>query len=125
MDNKYYIKGTNETPEITFDRLANSLTIQGVSMPENALDFYLPALAWLENLKKAPNAQNHLVISLDYFNSGSVKQIFKMMCLMEEMTEFGKEAKIIWNYKKGDELMQSKGIEFGKFLDIPVEMVER
>lgn len=124
MDEKYYIKGTNETPEINFDKTANSLKINGVSMPENALDFYIPALSWLENFKKSPNVDNQLEISLDYFNSGSVKQIFKMMCLLEEMTELGKAAKIIWNYKKGDELMQSKGIEFGKFLDIPVEMVE-
>ena len=53
MEDKYFIKGTDETPEINFDKAGNCLKISGVSMPENALDFYLPAISWLIDLKKS------------------------------------------------------------------------
>ena len=78
---------------------------------------------WLNIYSEKPNDETVLEVNLEYFNSGSLKQVFNILFLIEEIMEAGKVAKISWNYKKGDELMQQKGIEFGKFLKVPVEMV--
>ena len=94
-------------------------------MPENALDFYAPILNWLEHYKSTPNNQTQFDITLDYFNSGSVKQVFKILCILEEITEQGKTVEVFWHYKKGDELMLMKGLEFDKFLDLTIELKER
>jgi len=124
MESRFYQKQTSDTPEIIFDSANNEFKITGKSMPENAFEFYIPALKWLENYKQMPNQHTKLDITLDYFNSGSVKQVFKILCILEEITEQGKEVEVDWFYKKGDELMLSKGIEFDKFLDIPVVVKE-
>jgi hypothetical protein len=125
MEDRFYLNATSETPEVVFDRAKNEFKISGKSMPENALDFYAPILNWLEHYKATPNNQTQFDITLDYFNSGSVKQVFKILCILEEITEQGKTVDVFWHYKKGDELMLMKGLEFDKFLDLTVEVKER
>lgn len=124
MEDRFSLTATAETPEIVFDKSKNEFSIKGKSMPESAFDFYAPVISWLEEYKTKPNDKTALDISLEYFNSGSVKQVFKILCALEEITETGKEAEVKWFYKKGDELMLSKGLEFGKFLDLPIEVKE-
>jgi len=118
------IDGTEETPSIAFDSSAPSLTISGKSLPENAFSFYKPIVEWLKTYAQNPNDETILEVNLEYFNSGSLKQVFNVLFLMEEIMASGKSAKIVWKYKKGDELMLEKGLEFEKFLDVPVELVE-
>ena len=125
MEDRFYLTPTSETPEVVFDRAKNEFKISGKSMPENALDFYAPILNWLEHYKSTPNNQTQFDITLDYFNSGSVKQVFKILCILEEITEQGKTVEVFWHYKKGDELMLMKGLEFDKFLDLTIELKER
>lgn len=125
MEDRFSLTGTDETPEIIFDRVKNEFKISGRSMPENAYEFYLPVHNWFEAYVQNPNDHTKLEIDLDYFNSGSVKQVFKLLCLIEEITEVGKAVEVKWSYKKGDELMQMKGHEFDKFLDINIQLIER
>jgi len=124
MDELFCIKATEETPEVLFDKAKNEFKISGKSMPENALEFYTPVQNWLQDYRANPNVLTKFDISLDYFNSGSVKQVFKILCLLEEITELGKEVEVSWYYKKGDELMLMKGVEFDKFLDINIDVKE-
>ena len=125
MENRFSLEGTSETPEVVFDISKNEFRIAGKSMPENAYEFYAPVQHWLEGYREHPNALTRFDFSLDYFNSGSVKQVFKILCILEEITELGKEVEVSWYYKKGDELMLTKGLEFDKFLDLTIEVKER
>lgn len=124
MNEVFCIKATVETPEVLFDKAKNEFKISGKSMPENALEFYAPAQSWLQEYRASPNAKTKFDISLEYFNSGSVKQVYKILCILEEITELGKEVEVNWFYKKGDELMLMKGIEFDKFLDLTISVKE-
>lgn len=118
------INAEEDTPEVVFDPSANRYEITGRSYPENAKAFYAPVISWLENYRDTANSPINLVISIDYFNSSSVKQVFVLMYIVEDIMETGKDAKITWKYKAGDELMLQKGLEFNKFLQVPVELVE-
>ena len=125
MAELFCITATDETPEVLFDKAKNEFKISGKSMPENALEFYAPVQSWLQEYRTNPNANTKFDFSLDYFNSGSVKQVYKILCLLEEITELGKEVEVNWFYKKGDELMLMKGVEFDKFLDLNISLKER
>jgi len=125
MEERFCISATAETPEVLFDKAKSEFKIVGKSMPENAFEFYSPVQNWLADYRSTPNDVTRLDISLDYFNSGSVKQVFKILCLMEEITELGKDVQVNWFYKKGDELMLMKGLEFDKFLDLNIAVKER
>lgn len=118
-------KGTEDTPEIEFDRGTSLFKISGRSYPENAREFYEPVLSWLADYGKSPSPSTSLEVDLEYVNSGSVKEVFKILYLIEDIVATGNQAKILWCYKKGDELMYQKGLEFQKFLEVPVELIER
>ena len=115
---------TECTPEVVFDKSSNVFSITGRSFPEDSLTFYKPLLAWLNAYSNDANDPTVLEINLEYFNSGSLKQVFKLLYVIEDIMELGIEAKVIWHYKKSDELMMQKGQEFKKFLEVPVELVE-
>jgi hypothetical protein len=125
MSDKFILEETEDTPKINFDRTENVFRIKGRSYPENARDFYKPVLDWLEQYSESPNKETELEVDLEYVNSGSVKEVFRMLYIIEDIMEAGNESKVKWCYRKGDELMQQTGIEFGKFLEVPVELVER
>src|SRR5687767_4030144 len=110
MEDRFSLTATSETPEVVFDKAKSEFKISGKSMPENAYEFYAPVQNWLESYKERPNRSTRFEISLDYFNSGSVKQVFKILCILEEITESGKDVEVSWYYRKGDELMLMKGI---------------
>jgi len=124
MEDRFFVNATSETPEIILDKIKNEFIISGKSMPEDAREFYQSTHNWLETYKEKPNQITRFDFSLDYFNSGSVKQVFKILCLLEEITESGKDVKVTWYYKKGDELMLMKGLEFDKFLDLTIDVRE-
>ena len=43
-----YIEQTHKTPEIDFNLSSGKLSISGVSVPENAHEFYFPVIEWLQ-----------------------------------------------------------------------------
>lgn len=123
MENYLKLKGTEDTPEIVFNRDTNEFSLTGRSLPEDAFVFYSPVIAWMNEYVKQPNSRSELKIALDYFNSSSVKQILGLILLFEEIASSGKEAKIIWYYAEGDDLMEIKGLEFKSMVDkIPFEL---
>ena len=125
MSDNLIREGTEDTPSIEFNRNSSVFKISGRSYPENAREFYEPVLNWLADYSESPNPTTHFEVDLEYVNSGSVKEVFKMLYIIEDIMETGNGAKIIWCYKNGDELMLQKGLEFQKFLQVPVELVER
>lgn len=120
----FKIEPTEDTPQVTFDPSNGVYEIVGRSYPENAREFYQPVIEWLEEFRDTANRSINLVVAIDYFNSSSVKQVFTLLYIVEDIMETGKDAKVTWKYRAGDELMQQKGLEFNKFLQVPVELVE-
>lgn len=124
MLEKLFIKGTKETPEIVLDQTAGIFKINGRSLPENAFEFYAPVIEWVKSYSQSPNSSTHLSLSIEYLNSGSLKQIFRLFYLLEDLIELGSDANIVWHYRKGDELMLEKGTELKQFLEILIHLEE-
>lgn len=123
MTTSINLKGTEDTPEIIFNKGMNQFSITGRSLPEDAFLFYDPIIKWLSDYVKNPNVYSELVIGLEYFNSSSVKQLLNLISLFEEIIKTQKEAKIIWCFSDGDDLMEIKGMEFKSMvMNIPFEL---
>jgi hypothetical protein len=124
MQDKLIIKGTNDTPSVNFNATDGVLSLNGRSIPENAHEFYSHLLNWIEEYSKNPKSETVLNINLDYLNSGSLKQLFRLIYKLEDLMELGHQIKITWKYRKGDHLMMQKGHEFKQFLQVPIELDE-
>lgn len=124
MLEKLVYKGTRSTPFIELDPSSGKFIIEGRSIPENAYDFYQPVSQWLEEYKASPHPETHLEVYLEYINSGSLKQLFRIIYILEDALEMGNESHVTWCYREGDELMHQKGLEFQQFLDIPIRIKE-
>ena len=124
MEDTLILKGDRQTPSINFNCLPGQFKLSGRSLPENSIECYGPVIDWLQNYLCSTIDPILLEIKLDYFNSGSLKQLYKLFLLIENFSKSGNEGSIIWKYAKTDVLMEQKGREFKQFLDLPFTLVE-
>lgn len=117
----FYIWTMNEfsEPKIEKNETNGVVSISGISMMEDAMDFYKPLKDWVDDYLKS---NNNLVIDfeLNYFNSSSAKQFIQIISKLEE-DEY--EGKIIWKYPNDHIIMYDRGKELEAILDVPFEFV--
>lgn len=118
---KFEISSTEDTPEVRLDKAASIFRLAERSYPEDAFEFYQPILRWVEAYTRMPNESTLFEFQLDYFNTTSSKQIFKILMLLEELSKT-KEVKVKWLYKTSDREMLSHGEIFAKVISLPFEM---
>ena len=123
MQDELKIERTNDTPTILFNKNNGSLSISGRSLPEDAFAFYKPILDWLSEYSKSPAPETQLSINLEYFNTASAKQVYKIATLVGEA---GKKNKLVikWHYDEGDKDMRASGERFSKLSGVPFELVK-
>ncbi len=123
MQEQLKIERTSDTPAILFDKSTGLLSIEGRSLPEDAFDFYEAVLAWLSEYAKSPAAKTQLIVNLEYFNTASAKQIFKIISIVKEVA--AKNTLFVsWHYDAGDKDMQTSGERFSKLSGLPFEYVQ-
>ncbi len=110
-----YIEAQEDTPMVKHEMEggSNVITIAGVSMPENTLDFYVPLLRQIDQICSGTK-KNKLIFHLEYMNSMSNKQVLK---LISSTFKNDPELKVTWKYSNGDELIKMKGEEMRSILD--------
>lgn len=119
----FIIEPTQDTPAINFNHESGELSITERSYPEDAFEFYIPVLRWLEDYIKTPASKTTFLFCLDYFNTQSSKQLFKVMLLLEELAKTS-PVKIKWKYKSNDKEMHTHGEIFSKIVTVPFEVEE-
>lgn len=118
------IKATKDTPSINFDTNNNKFSIEGNSLPENAVGFYKPVFDWLTEFIEEKKEGFELLVDINYLNSSSVKFVFAFFMKLDEAYKKANSEsrhKIVWKFRNGDELMEQKGKEFKSFLEVPFE----
>ena len=118
-----FIESTQDTPSIILNKETNTFIIAERSYPEDAFEFYGPILKWVEKYKESPNENTVFDFKLDYFNTTSSKQIFKIMLILEEISK-SKKMLIRWHYKATDKEMYTHGEIFSKIITAPFEIIE-
>ena len=118
------IQSTEDTPQIDFDLGTGVFSISGRSLPENAIEFYIPVLEWIDALLNESSSKQYIFeIKLEYFNTASSKQIAKMLLMIEKYIE-SHDILIRWCYEKEDNDMLVSGNQYSKFLKLTFEFVE-
>jgi len=89
--------------------------IEGRSIIEDPFVFYNPILNWVKN---ATSHSLNVEIKLEYLNTSSSIQIYKLLATIQE--NFGEQfATISWFYEDGDEDTYELGKEFESQLKLP------
>lgn len=119
---KPYIKtATADTPSVILDAERGIFEISQMSLPEDAVDFYSPILAWLREYAQNPNPETAFNMKLEYFNTASSKQLIQILLILQEMKDRS-NVLVKWFYKEIDEDMLALGEEYKQIMQIPFEL---
>jgi hypothetical protein len=119
---KPYIKtATADTPSVILDAERGIFEISQMSLPEDAVDFYSPILAWLREYAQNPNPETVFNMRLEYFNTASSKQLIQILLILQEMKDRS-NVLVKWFYKEIDEDMLALGEEYKQIMQIPFEL---
>lgn len=116
------IEATEDTPLIDFDLETGIFKVTGRALPENAHDFFKPLEDWVQEYAESPLESTIVEMRIDYFNSAATRYIFNLLMCFEDIVDDGGDVKIVWYYKEGDDMIESKGEEMSDILEVPFEM---
>ena len=112
-----------KTPLIDF-RASGELTIIGRSILENILEFYQPALDWINELNHAAPSTITLNVRLEYFNTRSSKLILNMLKSLEGLHLTGKsKVDVNWYYGENDRDMYEAGTDYQSIIKLPFKLI--
>ena len=97
MDN-LALEGTMISPTVLFKNDGN-LLIEGRSLPDNAIKAFEPLFGWIDAVRAE---KIKFSINLEYLNTSSSMQLFKLLKMLDENCEI-KEIEVIWHYDEDDE----------------------
>jgi hypothetical protein len=118
------IEATEDTPLIDFDTSTGIFKVTGRALPEDVHDFFKPIEEWVQDYVESPLANTTVEMRIDYFNSAATRYIFNLLMCFEDIVEEKRgDVKVVWYYKEGDDMIETKGEELSSILELPFEMV--
>lgn len=111
----FEIVATQYTPHIKMDPSAREIVIEGVSRPENTVEFYAPVLRWINDYVDALRrgdgrvASTSIRVDLSYFNSISVKYLVSLILKCKQLYAGGKGLHVEWVYDAEDDEARVRG----------------
>ena len=117
------IESSSDTPKVVFDSSLGIFEISNRCFPEDATHFFSPLLEWVKNYSIAANASSTFSFKLEYYNTASSKQLFKLFILLQELSKKN-DVIINWYYSKSDTDMHLSGERYSKLLGFPFNIIE-
>jgi len=125
--NNLYIEQTHKTPEIDFNLSTGKLSISGVSVPENAHEFYYPIIEWLQkNILEFGCENCELDCKISYLNTSSLQFLGDIFFLVDSLkSKISEEViSINWYYDYYDSDMKETGADFKDVVDVNFNLKE-
>ncbi len=119
-----YIKGSEETPEIIFDKDKPEFRVSGKSYMEDATAHYEQVISWLTSYRKNPNPSTVFKFELEYVNTASSKIVNDIMDELENIFLEDHEVLVEWHYFEDDEDMLELGQEYEEVYEVPFKFEE-
>lgn len=113
------IESTRHTPLVIVDEKTGSVSIVGVSIPENAYVFYRPVEEYIEALDPENVHAFTFSFRLEYMNTLSSKAFLDYMRIVKDLKKI--PLTVIWEYYSDDEEMRDHGETFSEIVDIPFQ----
>lgn len=117
-----FIPATKGTPEISVDAQSAAFSVKGMSIPENAAEFYAPVMQALERMLMTAPARIAVHIDLSYFNSSSLKALYMILQRLKEARIMGSALIIEWVVEEEDEFMLEASQYFCDLLGIDMQV---
>jgi hypothetical protein len=117
------IPGSDDNPEIMFDKEKGTFELSGRSLPEDVIEFYAPVYSWLEQYVADPNEESTFKIKVDYFNSASQRAINEIFNIITRIPLKGKKVNIEWYYYEDDFEMKESGEEYADMTSLPFKYI--
>lgn len=113
------IEASKATPKVVFNP-NGELFIYGRSLPEDPAGFYTPVLKWIQECTCENITLN---LKLEYLNTISSKQVYTLLCLINENCCVKSKA-VNWHYEEGDDESYETGKEFENLTKIKFNFLE-
>jgi hypothetical protein len=101
------IEKSISSPKMLFNTDGNFL-IEGRSLPENAHKLFEPVYGWMKSFK---SDKVRFVVSLDYLNTSSSLELFRLLKLLNENTSIA-DVVVEWHYEEDDEDHLEAGLTY-------------
>ena len=119
---KMILESTEDTPHVILNGEDGKCIIEGMSLPEDAMSFYLPIIIWLKKFGNSSVNNITFDFKLDYYNTASAKQITKLMLTLQQLSKT-KTTKINWHFYIDDIDIKSSGARFKKLIKTDIELM--
>ena len=119
------IEGTSKTPKVIFDAEKGELLLEGRSIPENSLEFYIPLMEWLDTYSQEVKMDTIVHMKLEYFNTSSSKCILDFFRKLETISNRGNKISINWYFEEDDEDMMEAGEDYDAIVGLPFAIIEQ
>lgn len=113
MEDIFYLKATESTPEVIFDKTNKLYRISGDILPENSFDFFDPIFDWFNEYLKNPEKNLIVELSINIINTSSTRRLVSLFKIFETIADKGSNVTLIWSHLPDDEIMQYTAYEFG------------
>ena len=117
------IEPTVKTPGIEFDSKSGTITINGISIPEDPQEFFEPLNTQLDEYILQPSPNTTLDFKLEYFNTSTtliIRNLIRKLREISDKTNF----KVRWYFETEDEDMEEAGEEFKMlFNDVDFDII--
>lgn len=118
MDN-IFIEKTPKTPKVDFNSQTGFLHLEGISIPENTVDFYRDIIYWIIEYGLNPLPETILVLKLEYFNTSTSVVLLNMFKILSRI----EGCKVDWYYEGDDVEMEEVGLDYANMVDIPFKLI--
>jgi hypothetical protein len=118
MDN-IFIEQTPKTPKVDFNSQTGFLHLEGISIPENTVEFYRNLVYWIIEYELNPLPETTLVIKLEYFNTSTSVVLLNMFKILSKI----EGAKVDWYYESDDIEMEEVGKDYANMIDAPFKLI--
>jgi len=119
------IESNSKTPKVVFDADKGELLLEGRSIPENSLEFYIPLMEWLEAYSQEIKTDVIVHMKLEYFNTSSSKCILDFFRKLELISKRGINVAVNWYFEEDDEDMMEAGEDYNAIVGLNFVMVEQ
>jgi hypothetical protein len=120
----FTLEPTKATPSVHFDPRNGQCAMRGMSIPENAVEFYMPLLQWMEIYLSTLPAKVDVQFDLSYFNSSSLKALYQLLARLNQARAMGTDLHIGWVVEEDDEFMREAAEYFQDLLGLELDIVQ-
>jgi len=119
----YKISGTESSPDVYLDQNKGIFTLSGRSLPENAINVYLPIINWFDEYSQNPNPETVVEINFEYINSASIKQLAKLVVTLEKIKANGGQISVNWHFTPEDFDGKAYGEHLSRLVTFPIALI--